>query len=66
LSFDDQALDAAEAQLVVDCMADPVAGIVEMRRVTGHGVVVSACVWDHAGDLGPLGVFWDAARARRG
>jgi SAM-dependent methyltransferase len=65
LPFDDQAFDAAVAQLVVHFMADPVTGIVEMRRVTRHGGVVAACVWDYAGGRGPLGVFWDAARAIR-
>ena len=65
LPFDDHAFDAAVAQLVVRFMADPVAGIVEMRRVTRHGGVVAACVWDYAGGRGPLGVFWDAARAIR-
>jgi hypothetical protein len=33
-----------------------------MRRVTRLGGVVAACVWDHAGGLGPLGAFWRAAR----
>lgn len=44
-------------------MADPVAGLGEMRRVTKPGGVVVACVWDHAGGQGPLGTFWHAARA---
>ncbi|MGK2849408.1 MAG: class I SAM-dependent methyltransferase [Candidatus Limnocylindrales bacterium] len=62
LPFDDDAFDAALAQLVVHFMADPVAGIREMRRVTRPGGVVVACVWDHAGGQGPLGLFWRAAR----
>ena len=33
-----------------------------MRRVTRPGGVVAACVWDHAGGLGPLGLFWSTAR----
>lgn len=33
-----------------------------MARVTRPGGVVVACVWDHAGDQGPLHVFWQAAR----
>ena len=44
-------------------MADPLAGITEMCRVTRPGGCVAACVWDHAGGRGPLSVFWEAARA---
>jgi hypothetical protein len=43
-------------------MADPVAGLREMGRVTRHGGVVAACVWDHAGGSGPLATFWTAVR----
>lgn len=63
LPFEDRSFDAALAQLVVHFMADPVAGLREMRRVTKPSGVVAACVWDHAGGHGPLGVFWGAARA---
>ncbi len=62
LPFDDGTFDVALAQLVVHFMADPVAGLAEMRRVTRRDGVVAACVWDFAGDRGPLAVFWDAAR----
>jgi SAM-dependent methyltransferase len=62
LPFPDDAFDAALAQLVVHFMTDPVAGLREMGRVTRPGGVVSACVWDHAGDRGPLAVFWQAVR----
>jgi len=62
LPFEDGSFDAALAQLVVHFMADPVAGLREMRRITKPGGVVAACVWDHAGGQGPLGVFWEAAR----
>jgi SAM-dependent methyltransferase len=62
LPFPDDAFDAALAQLVVHFMADPSAGVAEMRRVTRRGGVVVACVWDHAGGQGPLSAFWDAAR----
>jgi hypothetical protein len=33
-----------------------------MARVTRKDGVVAACVWDHAGGRGPLGVFWEAVR----
>jgi SAM-dependent methyltransferase len=62
LPFSDREFDAALAQLVVHFMADPVAGLREMARVTREGGVVAACVWDHAGAQGPLSVFWEAAR----
>ena len=46
-------------------MADPVKGIAEMARVTRPGGTVAACVWDHAGGIGPLSPFWNAVHARR-
>jgi SAM-dependent methyltransferase len=61
LPFGDRAFDAALAQLVVHFMSDPVQGLREMSRVTRDGGVVAACVWDHAGARGPLGVFWAAS-----
>jgi len=63
LPFADGAFDVALAQLVVHFMADPVAGLAEMARVTRLGGVVATCVWDHAGGLGPLELFWNEARA---
>jgi SAM-dependent methyltransferase len=60
LPFPDDTFDAALAQLVVHFMADPVAGLREMARVTRPGGVVAACVWDHAGGGGPLATFWRA------
>jgi SAM-dependent methyltransferase len=62
LPFKDRAFDAALAQLVVHFMADPIAGLAEMRRVTRPNGVVAACVWDHGGGQGPLSTFWQAAR----
>lgn len=62
LPFPDDAFDAALAQLVVHFMADPVAGLREMARVTRPDGVIAACVWDHSGRQSPLGVFWTAAR----
>lgn len=62
LPFDGGSFDAALAQLVVHFMTDPVAGLTEMARVVRPGGVVATCVWDHAGGLGPLSLFWHAAR----
>ena len=62
LPFPDDAFDVALAQLVVHFMTDPVQGLREMGRVTRPGGTVAACVWDHAGDRGPLAAFWAAVR----
>jgi ubiquinone/menaquinone biosynthesis C-methylase UbiE len=62
LPFPDHSFDLVLAQLVVHFLADPVAGLSEMARVARPGGVVAACVWDHAGDAGPLATFWRAVR----
>jgi SAM-dependent methyltransferase len=62
LPFADDTFDAALAQLVVHFMADPVAGLREMGRVTRPGGTVGACVWDYGEGGSPLSVFWRAAR----
>ena len=61
LPFEDDAFDAALAQLVVHFMADPAAGLAEMARVTRPSGVVAACVWDLAGGRAPISPFWQAA-----
>ena len=58
LPFDSRTFDATLAQLVVHFMSDPVAGLVELARVTRAGGSIAACVWDHAGRQGPLSMFW--------
>jgi SAM-dependent methyltransferase len=63
MPFDDDGFDTALAQLVVHFMADPIAGLREMARVTRPSGVVVACVWDHArGGQGPLSLYWEIAR----
>jgi SAM-dependent methyltransferase len=61
LPFDAGTFDAALAQLVVHFMADPVAGLREMGRVTRPGGVIAACVWDLGGGRAPLSTLWHAA-----
>jgi ubiquinone/menaquinone biosynthesis C-methylase UbiE len=62
LPFVDDEFDAAVAQLVVHFMADPVAGLREMGRVTRSTGAVAACVWDFGSGNGPLSLFWQAAQ----
>lgn len=63
LPLADDAFDHALAQLVVNFMSDPPAGVAEMRRVTRPGGAVTAAVWDYAGEMTLLRRFWDAAVA---
>ncbi len=65
LPLPDTAYDAALAQLVVHFMADPVAGLCEMARVTRPGGTVATCVWDHSGGHSPLTPFWRVAHRLR-
>jgi SAM-dependent methyltransferase len=60
LPFEADTFDYALAQLVVNFMADPAAGIREMQRVTRRGGIVAAAVWDYAGEMTLLRRFWDA------
>ena len=62
LPFEAGCFDATLAQLVIHVVDDPVGCLREMARVTRSGGVVAACVWDFT-EGGPLGPFWDAARA---
>lgn len=62
LPFDDDAFDAALAELVVHFMTDAPAGLREMVRVTRPGGVVAACVWDFAGRRAPQSTFFAALR----
>lgn len=63
LPFADDSFDVSLAQLVVNFMSDPRAGVAEMRRVTRPGGVVAALVWDYAGEMTLLRRYWDAATA---
>jgi SAM-dependent methyltransferase len=61
LPWPDGSFDAALAQLVLHFLEDPVAGLVEMRRVVRPGGVVAACTWNFP-KMRLVRTFWDAAR----
>lgn len=63
LPFGDAAFDAVLSQLVVNFLSDAPRGLAEMRRVTRPGGVVAGCVWDYAGGMTMLRMFWEAAAA---
>lgn len=61
LPFDDDRFDVTMSQLVVHFMADPVAGLTQMARVTRPGGTVAACVWNlERGGDGPGAPFHTA------
>jgi len=62
IPFDADSFDLALAELVVQFMTDPVAGVGEMARVTKPGGTIAACIWDHGTDRGALSPFWKVAR----
>ena len=62
LPFADESFDVVLAQLVVNLLEDPDAGVREMARVTQSGGTVAAVVWAQDG-MSLLGAFWDAAMA---
>ena len=62
LPWPDDSFDAALAQLVLHFLDDPVAGLVEMRRVTRPGGSVAACSWNFS-EMLLLRTFWEAARS---
>jgi SAM-dependent methyltransferase len=61
LSFADGSFVGALAQLVLNFLPDPAAGVAEMRRVTRAGGVVAAAVWDFRGGLIYQRLLWDTA-----
>ncbi len=60
LPYDADSFDVAGSCLVVHFMADPVAGVAEMARVTGDGGWVAATTWDLSGRREPMAPIWDA------
>jgi SAM-dependent methyltransferase len=55
--------DVVTSQLVVNFMSDPKAGVRSMRAAARPGGTVGSVVWDYAGEMWMLRIFWDAALA---
>ncbi len=63
LPVPDASVDRAVCGLVLNFVPDAVAAVREMGRVLAPGGVAAAYVWDYAGRMQMLRLFWDAAVA---
>lgn len=52
--------DAAVSGLVLNFVPDPQQMVAEMARVTRPGGTVAVYVWDYAGEMQMMRIFWDA------
>jgi SAM-dependent methyltransferase len=59
----DAAVDVTVSALVLNFVPDTQAALREMVRVTAAGGSVAAYVWDYAGRMDLMRLFWDAAVA---
>ena len=60
ISYPDASFDKCLSLLVIMFIQDVAPAIAEMRRVTRHGGIVAACVWDRSG-MEMNSVFWKTA-----
>lgn len=63
IPLDDASVDVVVSGLVLNFVPDQPAAIREMARMTGPGGTIAAYVWDYAGKMELMRVFWDAAAA---
>ncbi len=61
LPLDDAAVDIAVSGLVLNFISEPERALEEMRRVTGKDGMVAVYIWDYAGKMEFLNLFWDTA-----
>ena len=64
LQFADRTFDRVLSLLVMNFIPDTSRALREMVRVTRHGGVVAAAVWDYGGAMQMLRIFWDEAVRR--
>lgn len=59
----DGSIDVTVSGLVLNFVADQLAALAEMARVSAPGGTIGAYVWDYAGRMEMMRVFWDSAVA---
>jgi SAM-dependent methyltransferase len=63
LPFKTHVFDVVTAALLLNFIPEPAMAVAEMRRVAQPGGTVAAYVWDYAGGMQMLRLFWDVAGA---
>lgn len=63
LPVDDGSFDATVSGLMLNFLPDPDGGMAEIARATRVGGTVGIYVWDYAGGMEMMRIFWDAATA---
>jgi SAM-dependent methyltransferase len=57
----DASVDVTVSGLVLNFVPDQRVALAEMARVTGNGGTIAVYVWDYAGKMELMRLFWDAA-----
>lgn len=60
IPLDDASVDVVVSGLVLNFVSDQRAALAEMARVSASGGIIAAYVWDYAGKMELMRVFWDA------
>jgi SAM-dependent methyltransferase len=60
IPLDDASVDVVVSGLVLNFIPDHRAALAEMARVTDNGGIIGAYVWDYAGKMELMRLFWDA------
>ncbi len=61
IPLDDSSVDVVVSGLVLNFVPDQRAALAEMARVTSHVGTIGAYVWDYAGKMELMRIFWDTA-----
>jgi ubiquinone/menaquinone biosynthesis C-methylase UbiE len=61
LPLEDSSVNITVSGLVLNFISEPEKALAEMRRVTAPGGTVALYVWDYAGKMDFLSLFWDVA-----
>lgn len=61
LPLQDNAVDISVSGLVLNFIPEPEQALAEMKRVTVNGGIIAVYVWDYAGTMEFLNIFWDVA-----